>query len=173
MRQAVLALDPTRPITANMNKPATAGLTSSLDVQGVSHSSVPGTPSKLYRDARYSFPWFHQTHPTMPLVSSEGTTCVTQRGVNTVNFSRQDWEPSFNGDCISKRLCPAGKWVNQKDQDGGCAQSWTLVYDEGGVATGGEVIFILPCQLALFAFVSWRIANEIYRACESDVTAHG
>lgn len=132
MRRAVLALDATRPITANMNKPSSAGLTSSLDVQGVSHSSVPGTPSKLYRDANFSFPWFHQQHPAIPLLSSEGTTCVTQRGVNAVNFSRQDWEPSFNGDCISKRLCPTNHWVNQPNQDGGCAQSWTLVYDESG-----------------------------------------
>jgi hypothetical protein len=47
--------------------------------------------------------------------------------VNSVNFSRQEWEPSFNGDCVSKRFCPQNHWVNQKTQDGGCAQSWTLV----------------------------------------------
>jgi beta-galactosidase/beta-glucuronidase len=51
MRRAVLALDTSRPITANMNKPSSPALTTSLDVQGVSHSSVPGTPVKMYRDA--------------------------------------------------------------------------------------------------------------------------
>jgi hypothetical protein len=55
---------------------------------------------------------------------------VTQRGVNSVdvsNVTANEWEPSFNGDCISKRLCPTDHWVNQKDYDGGCSQSWTLV----------------------------------------------
>ena len=81
MRQAILALDRSRPISANMNKPSTESVAQSLDVQGVSHCSVPGTPSTLYRDARYSFPWLHEQQPAMPIVSSEGTTCVTQRGV--------------------------------------------------------------------------------------------
>ena len=132
MRKAVLELDTSRPITANMNKHSTAALSDSLDVQGVSHSSVPGTPSALYRDANYSFPWWHRLHPAKPLLSSEGSTCVTQRAVNAVNFSRLDWEPSFNGDCLSKRLCPVDTWLNQKNQDGGCAQSWTLVYSDAG-----------------------------------------
>ncbi len=135
MREAILALDSTRPISANMNKPSSESVARSLDVQGVSHCSVPGTPSSSYRDARYSFPWLHEQNPAMPIVSSEGTTCVTQRGVNVVDVKRvlnDEWEPSFNGDCISKRLCPTDRWVNQKNQDGGCAQSWTLVYNETG-----------------------------------------
>ena len=135
MRKAILALDGSRPISANMNKPSSDSVARSLDVQGVSHCSVPGTPSSLYRDVRYSFPWLHEQDPTKPIVSSEGTTCVTQRGVNFVDVKHvlnNEWEPSFNGDCISKRLCPADRWVNQQNYDGGCAQSWTLVYNETG-----------------------------------------
>ena len=52
--------------------------------------------------------------------------------MHNVSNQTNEWEPSFNGDCISKRLCPTGHWVNQKDYDGGCAQSWTLVYDDDG-----------------------------------------
>jgi beta-galactosidase/beta-glucuronidase len=76
MRDAVLRIDPKRPITANMNKPSSAALTDVLDVQGVSHSSVPGTPSQLYRDVNYSFPWFHEQHPQLSLVSSRGSTQI-------------------------------------------------------------------------------------------------
>jgi hypothetical protein len=67
----------------------------------------------------------HQVHIviyTAPLYTIHCALCTIHCTLYTV----------LTGDCLSKRLCPTGHWVNQKDYDGGCAQSWTLVYNDTG-----------------------------------------
>ena len=48
MRRAVQALDTSRPITANMNKPSSSSLTGSLDVQGLRIPIVVMVPLERY-----------------------------------------------------------------------------------------------------------------------------
>ena len=41
------------------------------------------------------------------MVSSESTSCNTQRGVNVVNTADNSWDDVFNADCLAKTYCPA------------------------------------------------------------------
>ena len=43
-------------------------------------------------DERYSYQWFHKHHPSIPLVSSESTSCNSQRGVNVVDQNISEWD---------------------------------------------------------------------------------
>ena len=90
-------------------------------------------------DPRYSFKWFHKKYPTIPLVSSESTSCNTQRGVNYVNTTAGAFDDVFNADCLSKHFCPPNttKAVDESipgymHSPGACSQSWTMAYEDDG-----------------------------------------
>ena len=142
-RNVTLAEDPTRPVSANLLHDSSGTMVSHLDVLGISHASTvpyPYTPQGAgWYDPRYSYSWFHQHHNSIPMVSSESTSCNTQRGVNIVNGTIGEWDDSFNGDCLAKVYCPpnTSKAVDEnitgaKHAPGRCTQSWTLAYSDDG-----------------------------------------
>ncbi len=68
MKDLILRLDPTRPVTAAMNGGYGNGLSHVVDVQGFNYHSG--------EYARY-----HQTHPQQPLFGSETASTVSTRGI--------------------------------------------------------------------------------------------
>lgn len=132
-RKAAKAADPSRPVSANLLHDSSSTILYNLDVVGVSHESTmpyPWTPiDGGWYDPRYSFDWFHEHHPSVALVSSESSSCSTQRGENVGNLSTGAFSPVFNADCLSKYLCPP----NTTKSATGCTQSWTMAYNDAGV----------------------------------------
>eukprot|EP00039_Didymoeca_costata_P007251 m.97736 g.97736 ORF g.97736 m.97736 type:complete len:1006 (+) comp13611_c0_seq2:54-3071(+) len=142
-RALALKYDTSRPISGNLLHDSSPTMVNHFDVLGISHASTvpsPWTPLPAgWYDPRYSYQWFHEHHPTIPMVSSESTSCNTQRGVNVVDENKGEWDDVFNADCLSKLLCPAGSkqaspfplpGVHHKP--GSCEQSWTQAYFENG-----------------------------------------
>lgn len=90
-------------------------------------------------DLRYSYEWFHKHYPNISLVSSESTSCDTQRGENVVNASLNVFDDVFNADCLSKHFCPPNSTQGHPSvipghahSPGSCEQSWTKAYDADG-----------------------------------------
>lgn len=129
MRHAAMKLDDTRPFAANLNKQSSQALIGALDVFGLSHNSNPLSPMHAYVDVNYSYKQIHKAFPNLPIVSSEGSSCLSTRGVNRVNKSRLEYESSFNGDCLSKRFCPTDAYKVNPTR---CQQSWTTAYSKEG-----------------------------------------
>ena len=76
------------------------------------------------------------------MVSSESTSCNTQRGVNVVDIHGPgggEWDDVFNGDCLAKIYCPPNTSKSKGENisgvahsPGSCTQSWTLAYSNDG-----------------------------------------
>lgn len=129
-RAAIKALDTSRPVTGNMNKQSSDALVGALDVIGVSHNSVPGTPVGDYVSLNYSFAWLHKQYPAQPVVSSESSSCRTQRGEHVVNASQNAFDSSFSADCLAKTDCPRN--TTTKHDPTRCLNSWTVGYNDDG-----------------------------------------
>ena len=93
-RAASKALDPYRPVSANMiaRRDSDFGndLGFEIDVQGFSHMQS------------YIFDDFHATFPQQPIINSECCSCVTQRGED-VPDPKAATLGNFNADCISEQ----------------------------------------------------------------------
>lgn len=96
-RAAALAMDSTRPLTANTvgtGIPSEEILISALDVLGLSHRPLT------------DFQFFHNSsqYSKYPLVASESSSCMTQRGKNAVNPAAGVFFSSFDGPCLQQCL---------------------------------------------------------------------
>ena len=80
-----------RPVTGNMNVNIGDGLTSQVDVQGMSHQTGD------------VFDTFHSKFPTKPTIGSECCSCDTQRGEDFPDSSNPSRPTisNFNADCLS------------------------------------------------------------------------
>lgn len=138
---AMKAQDQTRPVAANMNVQSSPGLAYALEVQGVSHSSVPDGPTKAYCQWNYSFAGYHQKFPDRPLVSSESSSCNTQRGEMNISLADGIFDTAFNAPCLSAWPCSDWRKNGTMPSDeaqfwgGSCVQSWTLPYN----MTSGQI----------------------------------
>lgn len=143
-RAVTLATDPTRAVSGNLLHDSAGTMVEHFDVLGISHASTapsPLTPLPAeWYDPRYSYEWLHKHHPELPLVSSESTSCNTQRGVNVVDEASGGWDDVFNADCLAKTYCPPNTSKAEDEQlpggsdhaPGKCTQSWTLAYHPNG-----------------------------------------
>lgn len=92
-RSIAKALDAGRPVTANtvgLGIPSELHLAGALDILGLSHRP------------RADFEYFHDNAPYsgLPLISSESSSCMTQRGMNAANLSGGVFFPAWNGACL-------------------------------------------------------------------------
>ena len=102
------AVDPFRPVTANMNGDVGNNLTKFVDVQGFSHRN-----GQVYDS-------FHKQLPDKPTIGSECCSCRTQRGED-FSDSKKPVFGSFNADCNQAQT---GYELN-RDFVAGC-MVWTL-----------------------------------------------
>ena len=175
-RAATLEADHTRPISGNLLHDSSGSMLDHFDVVGISHvSTIPApwtpTPASWY-DPRYSFKWFHKNHPTIPLVSSESTSCNTQRGENVVNTTAGVFDDVFNADCLSKHFCPPNttKALDQNisgymHSPGLCTQSWTMAYEDDGTIfpfIGGHLGIWYYFHLFCFSFLSFPFLSFLF-----------
>eukprot|EP00117_Sycon_ciliatum_P016228 scpid31162/ scgid15748/ Beta-galactosidase; Lactase len=91
-RGSAKAMDPFRPVTANMVAKTITDLqcplTGEVDVQGFSHMQG------------FIFDDFYDLYPNIPVINSECCSCVTQRGEDTADETHL---ANFNADCISEQ----------------------------------------------------------------------
>lgn len=180
-RAATLEADHTRPISGNLLHDSSGSMLDHFDVVGISHvSTIPApwtpTPASWY-DPRYSFKWFHKNHPTIPLVSSESTSCNTQRGENVVNTAAGVFDDVFNADCLSKHFCPPNttKALDQNisgymHSPGLCTQSWTMAYEDDGTIfpfIGGHLGIWYYFHLFCFSFLSFPFSSSSFSSSSS------
>lgn len=94
MRDAVLKLDPTRPVTCAMNGGQGSGISLVEDLVGFNYG--PG-----------AYDGYHNSHPTVPLYGSETASAVGARGIYTAETFRAGGK-EYSGD-------PAKSFVNAYD----------------------------------------------------------